>query len=384
MDHAEFAAAQIATVSQQARELLDLVSITLFTEGLAGAEATLAELRVGQIDFTMGVLADVAQNAPAARLDVTLILPDSSVAHLTLVIPVPLLERLAESASGPAPAADEGGARPPLAALGFDGPDDVGASGNVSPLRPAPAEGGVPVNPVAFPPLPAMQTIGQGQPHPIDLILDVSMRVTVELGRSSMTVEEVLALGPGSVVELNKLAGEPVDILVNERLIARGEGVVVEDHHLPVAALEQVDLDDVRAGGKTGLGGHQCVLGKRRGVATVGDVERQARRGARTQDDAGSDEPCHHARDSAPGSPAHLPPPRASESHGRVAAGKPRRGRARETAGGLSRCFPAVTQGRGERPQAPKASVAAGGPGSARAGPRNQPSSTEAATSSSR
>ena len=56
------------------------------------------------------------------------------------------------------------------------------------------------------------------------------MRVTVELGRSTMTVEDVLALGPGSVIELNKLAGEPVDILVNEQLIARGEVVVVDEN----------------------------------------------------------------------------------------------------------------------------------------------------------
>ncbi len=60
--------------------------------------------------------------------------------------------------------------------------------------------------------------------------MDVSMRVTVELGRSTMTVEDVLALGPGSVIELNKLAGEPVDILVNEQLIARGEVVVVDEN----------------------------------------------------------------------------------------------------------------------------------------------------------
>ncbi|MPZ98552.1 MAG: flagellar motor switch protein FliN [Dehalococcoidia bacterium] len=60
--------------------------------------------------------------------------------------------------------------------------------------------------------------------------MDVQMRVSVELGRSSMSVEDVLALGPGSVVELNKLAGEPVDILVNDRLIARGEVVVVDEN----------------------------------------------------------------------------------------------------------------------------------------------------------
>jgi flagellar motor switch protein FliN/FliY len=67
-------------------------------------------------------------------------------------------------------------------------------------------------------------------PRSIDLLMDVSMRVSVELGRSRLTVEEVLQLGPGSVVELDKLAGEPVDILVNERLIARGEVVVVDEN----------------------------------------------------------------------------------------------------------------------------------------------------------
>ena len=56
------------------------------------------------------------------------------------------------------------------------------------------------------------------------------MNVTVELGRTELTVAEVLGLGPGSVVELDRLAGEPVDILVNDRLIARGEVVVVDEN----------------------------------------------------------------------------------------------------------------------------------------------------------
>jgi len=63
----------------------------------------------------------------------------------------------------------------------------------------------------------------------LDLLLGVTLRVTVELGRTKMSIEEVLKLGPGSVVELDKLAGEPVDVLVNDRLIARGEVVVLDD-----------------------------------------------------------------------------------------------------------------------------------------------------------
>lgn len=63
----------------------------------------------------------------------------------------------------------------------------------------------------------------------IDLILDIPLKLTVELGRSKMLVSELLNLGQGSVVELNKLAGEPMEILVNDKLIARGEAVVVNE-----------------------------------------------------------------------------------------------------------------------------------------------------------
>lgn len=63
----------------------------------------------------------------------------------------------------------------------------------------------------------------------IGLINDVSLDVKVELGRTHMRVEDVLQLGPGSVVELDKLAGDPVEVYVNERLVARGEVLVLND-----------------------------------------------------------------------------------------------------------------------------------------------------------
>ena len=64
----------------------------------------------------------------------------------------------------------------------------------------------------------------------IELLNDVELDVKVELGRSELSVEEILKLSEGSVVELDKLAGDPVDILVNEQLIARGEVLVVNDN----------------------------------------------------------------------------------------------------------------------------------------------------------
>jgi len=63
----------------------------------------------------------------------------------------------------------------------------------------------------------------------LDLILDIPLKVTVELGRTKMPVSELLNLTQGSVIELAKLAGEPMEVLVNDKLIARGEAVVVNE-----------------------------------------------------------------------------------------------------------------------------------------------------------
>jgi flagellar motor switch protein FliN/FliY len=65
----------------------------------------------------------------------------------------------------------------------------------------------------------------------IDLLLDVSLEVSVELGRRRMTIADVLNLGAGSVVELSKPSGEALDIFVNDRLVARGEAVMVGERY---------------------------------------------------------------------------------------------------------------------------------------------------------
>ncbi len=64
----------------------------------------------------------------------------------------------------------------------------------------------------------------------IGLLMDVSLPVSIELGRTRMAIADILALGPGSVVELSKLAGEPVDVLINQKIVARGEVVVVDEN----------------------------------------------------------------------------------------------------------------------------------------------------------
>ena len=68
-----------------------------------------------------------------------------------------------------------------------------------------------------------------GEPASLDLILDIPLTVTVELGRSKMLINDLLQLGQGSVVELTKLVGEPLEVLVNNKLVARGEVVVINE-----------------------------------------------------------------------------------------------------------------------------------------------------------
>lgn len=63
----------------------------------------------------------------------------------------------------------------------------------------------------------------------IEFLLDIPVEITVQIGRTRMLIKEILQLGQGSIVELEKLAGEPMEILANNRLIARGEVVVVNE-----------------------------------------------------------------------------------------------------------------------------------------------------------
>lgn len=66
-------------------------------------------------------------------------------------------------------------------------------------------------------------------PRNLDFLLDVYLQVSVQVGRTRMTIQDLLQLGQGSVIELTKLAGEPLDVYINDRLVARGEAVIVNE-----------------------------------------------------------------------------------------------------------------------------------------------------------
>ena len=96
------------------------------------------------------------------------------------------------------------------------------------------------VRPVAFPPLENAEAISQEAAIPWDLLASLELPVQVELGRVEVSLQELLELPPGSVLELDKAIGEPVDIYVAGRLIAKGEVVVVLGERLGVRITELI------------------------------------------------------------------------------------------------------------------------------------------------
>jgi flagellar motor switch protein FliN/FliY len=76
---------------------------------------------------------------------------------------------------------------------------------------------------------PAVSEINDSQDSNLDRILDIPLVLSAQLGNTRMLIKDLLKLGPGSIVELDKLAGEPLEVLVNERLVARGEVVMVNE-----------------------------------------------------------------------------------------------------------------------------------------------------------
>jgi len=140
--------------------------------------------------------------------------------------------------------AEQSRAAPPTQADGLKPQDDWAAAMAEQTAAAAPAAASAapaaaaaqPASPPAA--APAAQSVfkplaggGTGSGTDIDLIMDVPVQLTVELGRTRLTIKNLLQLGQGSVVELDGLAGEPMDIFVNGYLIAQGEVVVVEDRY---------------------------------------------------------------------------------------------------------------------------------------------------------
>ncbi|MDR2581074.1 MAG: flagellar motor switch protein FliN [Fibromonadaceae bacterium] len=119
------------------------------------------------------------------------------------------------------------GADTSLASLGLSSSASAPAAGSV----PAAVGDGTPVAPPAiFTPQHTGGVFGSTGNKALDLLMDIELPIVIELGRAQMSLKRILELGPGAIVEMDRLAGEPVDILINGKVVARGEVVVVDEN----------------------------------------------------------------------------------------------------------------------------------------------------------
>jgi len=112
----------------------------------------------------------------------------------------------------------------------FQRPAATSPLGQVMPQQTTFAQPSVAIQKVELSTLAQQAGLSSEQANNISLLLDVPMQLTVELGRTRMLIKDILSLGEGSIIELDKLAGEPVDILVNNKLVAKGEVVVIDEN----------------------------------------------------------------------------------------------------------------------------------------------------------
>lgn len=185
-----------------------------FAEGLAGAlgkkvGATAGDLTPAQASDLAGVAGALGQQLVAAEFAMEV--EGGTSGTLMFLLGPSAAASLAGGQAAAPKAAPQGGG-------GFTPTADFSGAGGGAPLVQSAQMGQI-----------SSAAGGMGGNN-LELLMDVPLQVTVELGRTQKMVKEVLALGPGSVVELDKLAGEPVDILVNEKPIAKGEVVVIDEN----------------------------------------------------------------------------------------------------------------------------------------------------------
>ncbi|MGE5404768.1 MAG: flagellar motor switch phosphatase FliY [Candidatus Saccharibacteria bacterium] len=202
-------------------EFSDMVQISfrMEIEGLIDSEI----MQIMPIDSAKSMVASLMGGVPEADVNV-LSEPEPTYTPppMTAAPPPPPMPDYAAPPSMP-----EYAAVPPPQAGGWYGgampPQMDASSGQVKKGQQ------VAVQPVQFMPLQAPGVYAA--PQNIDLILDVPLDLSVELGKTKKSIKEILEMGPGSIIQLDKLAGEPVDLLVNGKLIAKGEVVVIDESY---------------------------------------------------------------------------------------------------------------------------------------------------------
>lgn len=202
---------------------------------MAEEQTSSASLDQAALDALLATAVSAAETPPAAPPQTP---AADSVAQASAVVAPdsPLVSPSSASPSSADPVSDLGGfdaasIEELLRQAQFEDPSTSSAATDTPGGSPSAGAAIAPPPPTHGFSLPNFQQVMQdAQASSIDLLRDVELNVKIELGRSRMLVEDVLRLSEGSVVELDKLAGDPVDVFVNDKLVARGEVLVLNDN----------------------------------------------------------------------------------------------------------------------------------------------------------
>ena len=227
----------LSAVSEAMNQMMGGVATSMST--MFKKKIDISPPNINIIDFAVAssISSNVADNDNVVRIAFRMEVEDLIDSEIMQILPLPVAKEMvdnlmnsmqaAEATSAPAPTpapAPAPAAAPmhqPMAAAAPMQQQQM----TMSSQQPAQH---VNVQPAQFAPL--VQQLLPGTDPNIGIIMDVPLQVTVELGRTRKLIRDILELAPGSVIELDKLAGEPVDILVNGKLIAKGEVVVIDDN----------------------------------------------------------------------------------------------------------------------------------------------------------
>ncbi|QDR80501.1 fliN: flagellar motor switch protein FliN [Sporomusa termitida] len=218
----------MSAVSEAMNQMMGSTATSIST--IFKKKVDIAPPKVNLLDFALdpNVTSIISGDEALVRVSFRMEVEDLIDSELMQIMPLNVAKEMVENLMSavqaaatppPPPAAPPQPAAPTPAAPAYAQP--------APPPQPQPVQN-VAVQPVQFAPLkPAGMS---GTDTNINLIMDVPLQITVELGRTRKLIRDILELTPGSVVELDKLAGEPVDILVNGKLIAKGEVVVIDEN----------------------------------------------------------------------------------------------------------------------------------------------------------
>jgi len=237
----------LSAVSESMNQMMGSTATSLSSMFNKKIDISPPEVRTINLSDSQEFVGNIDENTPIVRISFSMEIGDLIDSKIMQLVPIDFAQEMARNLFGglgteeivenpPAPVVEENTtppiqAPPPMSPVqqqtAYSAPtmsnfNDSGSQHVVHPTNP------VSVQPVQFAQLNTNPSLEL--PANIGLLMDVPLQVTVELGRTKMAIKDILELGAGSIVELDKLAGEPVDLLVNGKLIAKGEVVVIDEN----------------------------------------------------------------------------------------------------------------------------------------------------------